>query len=127
MNNISLVGRLTKDPELRTTPNGVAVATFDIAVSRPNTKDKTDFIHIVAWRGTGEFVSKYFRKGNFIGVTGMLTTRDYTDKDGNKRVVYEVVATTAHFTADKKNGAPDVSPSPAGFEQIDDNDDLPFN
>jgi len=108
MNQIVIMGRLTRDPELRHTPNGVAVASFTLAVDRGfSPKDggekQTDFIDVVAWRNTAEFISKYFVKGQMAAVTGRLQIRDWTDKDGNKRRSAEVVADNIYFTESKKN------------------------
>lgn len=101
LNFIALRGRLTKDPELRRTPSGVAVTSFTIAVDRdyvPQGQDRTtDFIDCVAWRKTGEFVEKYFSKGSMIIVTGRLQQRNFTDKEGNKRRAYEVNANEVDF------------------------------
>ena len=108
MNNITIMGRLVRDPELRHTPNQVSVASFTLAVDRGFTpKDggerQTDFIDIVAWRNTAEFVSKYFSKGQMAAVVGRLQIRDWTDKDGNKRRSAEVVADNIYFTESKKS------------------------
>jgi len=108
MNQIVLMGRLTRDPELRHTQNGTSVASFSLAVDRRFTpKDggerQTDFIDVVAWQQTGEFVSKYFTKGQMAAVTGRLQIRDWTDKDGNKRKTAEVVAENVYFTESKKS------------------------
>ena len=108
MNHIVIMGRLTRDPELRHTPGGVAVASFTLAVDRGfSSKDgaerQTDFIDVVAWRNTAEFVSKYFVKGQMAAVSGRLQIRDWTDKDGNKRRSAEVVADNIYFTESKKN------------------------
>jgi len=108
MNQIVLMGRLTRDPELRHTGNGIPVASVSLAVDRGFTpKDggerKTDFIDIVAWRNTGEFVSKYFTKGQMALVSGRLEIRDWTDKDNNKRRSAEVVADNVYFTESKKS------------------------
>lgn len=95
LNKAILMGRLVADPELRQTPNGVPVAPFRIAVERNYVKDRerqADFIDIVAWRGTAEFVSRYFRKGTMMIVEGSIQTRNYEDKNGNKRVAVEVIA-----------------------------------
>ena len=100
LNRIIVMGRLTRDPELRHTQSGTAVCSFSIACDRNYTKDeekKTDFIDIVAWRGTAEFVSKYFAKGRMIVVDGSLQNRDWTDKDGNKRRSAEVIADNVYF------------------------------
>ena len=108
MNQIVIMGRLTRDPELRQTPNGVPVASFSLAVDRKYTpKDggerQTDFIDVVAWRHTAEFVSKYFTKGQMAAVTGSLQIRDWVDKDNNKRRNAEVVADSVYFTESKKS------------------------
>lgn len=107
LNKIFLMGRLTKDPELRRTQSGTAVVSFSIAVDRDHGKkgeDKeTDFIDIVAWRNTAEFVSKYFSKGRMVVVEGRLQIRQWTDKDGNKRRSAEVVADNIYFGDSKKS------------------------
>ena len=108
MNQIVIMGRMTRDPELRHTPNGVAVASFSLAVdrgyaSKESGERQTDFIDVVAWRGTAEFVSKYFTKGQMTAVTGRLQIRDWTDKDGNKRRSAEVVADNIYFTESKRS------------------------
>lgn len=101
LNKIMLMGRLTTDPELKQTPNGISVATFTVAVDRnyqPKGQDKqTDFIPCVAWRNTAEFVSKYFSKGRMIVVEGALETRKYEDKSGNKRTAFEVIVDQCYF------------------------------
>ena len=101
LNHITIMGRLTRDPELRRTGSGVAVASFTVAVDRdmaPQGQEKeTDFIDCVAWRQTGEFVSKYFTKGRMIVVSGRLQIRSWTDKDGNKRRTAEIVADHCYF------------------------------
>lgn len=129
MNHVTLMGRLTRDPELRHTQSGTAVASFTLAVDRPKNKDGerlTDFIEIVAWKGTAEFVSKYFTKGQMAAVTGRLQLRNWTDKDGNKRVSAEVVADNIYFTESKKSRTEGAEPAQAEFEDIDDDGDLPF-
>lgn len=108
LNHITIMGRLTRDPELRRTGSGVAVASFRIAVDRDFApKDggerKADFIDCVAWRQTGEFISKYFTKGRMIVVDGRLEMRDWTDKDGNKRTSAEVVVANAYFGDSKRD------------------------
>lgn len=102
LNHITIMGRLTRDPELRYTQSGIAVASFTVAVDRDfQPKDggekQTDFISVVAWRSTGEFVSKYFSKGSMIVVAGRLQMRDWTDRDGNKRTSAEIVADNVYF------------------------------
>ena len=110
LNVVALMGRLVADPELRHTPQGTAVTTFTIAVDRSfakaGTERQTDFIDIVAWRQTGEFVSKYFTKGRMAVVTGRLQIRDWQDKDGNKRRSAEVVADNVYFGDSKRDSAP---------------------
>ena len=108
-NHITIMGRLTRDPELRRTGSGVAVASFRVAVDRDYaSKDggekKCDFIDCVAWRQTGEFISKYFTKGRMIVVDGRLEMRDWTDKDGNKRTSAEIVVANAYFGDSKRDG-----------------------
>lgn len=115
MNNITLMGRLTRDPELRHTQNGTPVASFTLAVDRRFTpKDgserQTDFIDIVAWQSTAEFVSKYFIKGQMAAVMGRLQIRDWTDKEGNKRRSAEVVAENIYFTESRKSREASVGP-----------------
>lgn len=104
LNVVVLNGRLTSDPELKYTPSNVAVTNFTLAVDRAfSGKEKvTDFINIVAWRSTAEFVSRYFQKGQLVAVQGSLQVRDYTDKDGNRRRVYEVLADQVHFAEAKR-------------------------
>ena len=109
LNHITIMGRLVRDPELRRTGSGVAVASFCVAVDRDYTpKDggerKTDFINCVAWRQTGEFVSKYFTKGRMIVVDGRLEMRDWTDKEGNKRTSAEINVDNAYFGDSKRDG-----------------------
>ena len=108
LNHITIMGRLTRDPELRRTGSGVAVASFTVAVDRDfggrdGGEKETDFIDCVAWRQTGEFVSKYFTKGSMIVVSGRLQIRNWNDKDGNKRRTAEVVADNVYFGESKRN------------------------
>ena len=142
LNKAILIGRLTADPELKTTPNGISVCSFTIAVDRGYVKAgaqrQTDFIDIVSWRQTAEFVSKYFSKGRLIAVEGSIQTRSYTDNAGNKRKVFEVVADSVHF-CDSKNSnntsnnnfaSQPISTFSNGdvgdFEETTDDNDLPF-
>ena len=108
LNHITIMGRLTRDPELRRTGTGVAVASFTVAVDRDfggqGGERETDFIDCVAWRQTGEFVSKYFTKGRMAVVSGRLQIRNWTDKDGNKRRTAEVVADNVYFGDSKRDG-----------------------
>ena len=140
MNQVVLMGRLTRDPELRRTQSGTAVTSFTIAVDRgfkdSDGERKTDFIDCVAWKGTGEFISKYFTKGQMMVVTGSLQIRDWTDKDGNKRRSVEVLVNRAYFTGSSKNDYADnptashndLTPvSGSEFaEMTEDDGDLPF-
>lgn len=138
-NLVVLTGRLTADPELKTTPNGVSVTSFSIAVSRryrAGEETQADFINIVAWRQTAEFITKYFKKGTMIGIEGSIQTRRYVDKDGKNRTVFEVVANNAQFVESKRDGGVtgDTADAPASysntgandFAEISGDDDLPF-
>ena len=141
LNVVVLSGRLTADPELRTTPNGISVCSFSIAVERrfkSGEERQSDFINIVTWRSSAEFVSKYFKKGQMIAIRGSIQTRRYQDKDGNNRTAFEVVADDVQFAdfARREGDAAPVAPatpasySNAGagdFTSIDEVDeDLPF-
>ena len=142
-NIVVLTGRLTADPELKTTPNGVSVTSFSIAVDRrynSGEEKQTDFINIVAWRGTAEFVTKYFKKGKLIGIEGSIQTRRYQDKDGKTRTAFEVIAENVQFIESKGNGdnlpaenanTPqsvnfNVPTDNNSFAEIEPDDDLPF-
>ena len=107
MNRVVLVGRLTKDPELRYTPNGVAVCTFTLAVNRPFTNQQgerdADFINCVAWRKTAENLANYQKKGNLIGIDGWIQTRSYEGNDGKRRYITEVIAESVQFLEPKKD------------------------
>ena len=134
MNVIVIMGRLTKEPELRTTGTGISVTSFSVAVNRNYSKDgnaQTDFINCVAWRNTAEFITRYFGKGQMIAIKGSLQQNSYTDKDGNKRTSYDVVVDTADFCGSKEEAQePDVSyhdVDTSDFEEISAGDeDLPF-
>lgn len=107
-NIVVLTGRLTADPELKTTQSGLSVTSFSIAVDRrfgSGEERQTDFINIVAWRQQAEFVAKYFKKGNLIGIEGSIQTRKYTDKNGNNRTAFEVVANNIQFVESKRDSA----------------------
>ena len=137
MNKNIYSGRFTADPELKKTPSGISVCTFVLAVRRPHTSDKTDFISFVAWRNTAEFICQHFQKGKMIAVSGFLTSRKYEDAAGNKRVAFEVVVEEAEFCGDKAVQASDPAnqlsqpvgdpgrPATASNDQPGD-DDLPF-
>ena len=150
LNKIILMGRLARDPELRRTGSGIAVTSFRLACDRDfksqNGEKETDWIDVVAWRSTAEFVSKYFTKGRMAIVEGRLQTRDWTDKEGNKRVATEVVAENVYFGDSKRDAAeggyrapsygvpaggrssaPAASSSFSDFAEIGEEDgDLPF-
>ena len=143
LNKIIIMGRLTRDPELRRTASSTAVAGFTLAVDRDfksqNGEKSTDFIDVVAWRNTAEFVAKYFTKGRMAAVEGRLQIRDWKDKDGNNRRSAEVVAENVYFGDSKRDGAPagDYAAPMGGyaapvsttssFSEIEDEDgDLPF-
>ena len=142
LNVVVIMGRLTADPELRTTQSGISVTSFSVAVNRNYSKDgnnQTDFINCVAWRNNAEFISKYFTKGQMIAIKGSLQQNNYTDKDGNKRTSYDVVVDTADFCGSKNesggNGASARNEAPASFSNVDTgdfeeismgDDDLPF-
>ena len=117
LNKIILMGRLTRDPELRRTQSGTAVTSFSIAVDRDfksqSGEKETDFIDIVAWRNTAEFVSKYFTKGRMAVVEGRLQIRDWTDRDGGKRRSAEVIAENVYFGDSKREGGSDYGSAPA--------------
>lgn len=144
LNKVMLVGRLTADPELKTTPNGISVTNFTLAVDRGYAKQgeekQTDFIYIVCWRTQAEFATKYFRKGTGVYVGGSLQIRTWKDKDGNNRTTAEVVADEVKFAESKKDSnsggggsftktenEASFSNNPNGdFQEITDDDELPF-
>lgn len=135
INKVILMGRLTADPELKKTSSDVSVVAFSVAVQR-QFKDKSgnypaDFINCVAWRNTAEFICKYFNKGEQIAVVGSLQSRNYEDKQGNKRTAFEVICDEAHFVESKtdkeKKIAPEFKAPPnVGLEEVDMDDGLPF-
>lgn len=143
INTVALMGRLTFEPELRTTPAGVSVIRFQVACDRnyqrAGAERQADFIDCVAWRQTAEFISRYFHKGSMIAVEGSIQTSNFTDKNGNNRKQVEVVANNVSFCGGKNEGGAGTAPAytePApsyanadnsDFEEIvDDDDDLPF-
>lgn len=133
-NLVVLTGRLTTDAELKITPSGVSVTSFNIAVDRKGKsgeEKQTDFIPIVAWRQTAEFISKYFMKGSLIGIEGTIQTRKYTDKEGKNRTVFEVIANNVQFVGGKReeNDAGiqvSFAQKNEGFTEVSDDGDLPF-
>lgn len=117
LNHIVIMGRLVRDPELRHTQTGIPVCTFRIAVDRnyttQNGERETDFISATAWRGTAEFISKYFSKGRMITVDGRLETQDWVDRDGNRRVSTGIVAESVYFADSRRNDAQEAVPQSA--------------
>ena len=140
LNKVVLAGRLTADPELKQTTTGISVTSFTLAVNRKYAKDQeqqqTDFINIVAWRQTAEFISRYFKKGSALCITGSIQVRSWQDQQGQKRYATEVVADEAIFVDSKSDNQPAANGSyvpdayaPAAtpkFEEINHDDDLPF-
>lgn len=138
LNTVNVMGRLTRDPEIRRTQSGTAVASFTIACERDfsnNGEKETDFIDCVAWKNTADFIGKYFTKGSMIVINGRLQSRSWTDKDGRNRKTVEILANSVYFGESKKSaetsGRPDSAlayPAPASdFAMIDDEDsELPF-
>lgn len=145
LNCVTLMGRLVADPELRTTPNGKSVATFTIAVDRSFVRQgeqrQADFIRIVAWESSANFVSRYFSKGSMIAIQGRIQTRTYEDANGAKRSAFEVIANEISFCGSKADNGTSVTPAPqvapaaapsyqtanaSDFEEITDDEDLPF-
>lgn len=140
MNNICVIGRIGQEPELKTTPNGVPVCSFTLAVKRPKVKDTTDWLPCVAWRQSAEYLCKYAKKGSTVAVTGVLTARNY-EKDGQKRTAYEIVVDALNLLSDGNSTAPkqgvtqggNNAPAPysasedAQFvEMMSSDDELPF-
>lgn len=141
LNCAVIMGRLTADPELRTTTTGISVTSFTVAVDRsyvkPGEDRQADFINVVAWRQTAEFVTRYFRKGSMIAVQGSIQTRNYEDKTGAKRNAFEIIADNVSFCGSKNDGgsAPAAAPAAApsfstasadDFQTSDMDEDLPF-
>lgn len=129
-NKAIIIGRTTKDIELKQTQSGKNVCSFSVAVDRRYDRDKTDFLNIVAWGKTAEFVQQYFHKGDQIGIDGRVETRSYEDKNGNKRTAVEIVAEAVFFIGGKATASDDNKPAggnPAAFEEVpDEGEDLPF-
>ena len=139
MNSINLIGNICQSVELKQTNSGKSVVSFNLAVSRPYAKDTTDFIPLVIWGQPAEYISRYATKGTKIAVSGKLTTRNYEDKNGNKRTAFEVLVDTAEICESKAttepsvpdprtlsgNYVPDAYKSPQ-FEELDNNEGLPF-
>lgn len=132
LNKVIIMGRLTRDPELRRTQGGTAVTSFTMAVDRDfksqSGEKETDFIDVVAWRNTGEFAAKYLAKGRMAAVEGRIQVRDWQDKDGNRRKSVEVVADNVYFADSKRDSKPQDTPATnePDFDEIEDDGDLPF-
>lgn len=128
MNNVSLIGRIANDLELKTTQSGKSVLSFDLAVPTWNKDAPPDYIPVVCWGKTAEFAHLYLGKGRQIGVTGAITTRKYTDKDGINRKVVEITADNIDFADSKKDEQPDnvVPADPSGFVEVSE-EDLPYD
>ena len=143
MNTVCLMGRLVADPELRSTQTGVSVTSFGLAVERnyvqADGSRTTDFIDCVAWKGVADFITKYFRKGEMIAIVGNIQTRNFEDKNGNKRKATEVIVDNANFCGSKASGQitqkkPDINVPPpsfstgsaSDFEEVGGDDDMPF-
>ena len=131
LNKAILGGRLTADPELKQTPQGVPVTSFSIAVNRKGKDAQADFINCVAWRQTAEFICRYFKKGSSICISGSIQTRTWNDQQNNKRYATEVVAEEAFFVDSKTEGAMGDEPTfqtqgAPKFEEVNGDDDLPF-
>ena len=136
MNSIQLIGRLCESPELKQTNNGKSVVSTNLAVDRPFAKDTTDFIPVVIWNQSAEYVSKYAKKGTKVAITGKLTTRKYEDKQGNKRTAFEVVADTVGICDSAKENTTEAKSEPyvpsayttnsQNFEEIPGDEGLPF-
>ncbi len=132
LNHIDIMGRLTRDPEMRSTQSGLSVTSFTLAVDRDYKPEggetETDFIDCVAWRSTAEFINKYFQQGNMAVVSGRLQLRDWTDKNGNKRKNAEVLVDHIYFGSSKKDsGGKEIKGVDAKFKELDEDDgELPF-
>nr|DAG70316.1 MAG TPA: Single strand binding protein [Caudoviricetes sp.] len=132
LNSVIIMGRLTRDPELRRTQGGTAVTSFTMAVDRDfksqSGEKETDFIDVVAWRNTGEFAAKYLAKGRMAAVEGRIQVRDWQDKDGNRRKAVEVVADNVYFADSKRDSKPQESRTvdDQEFDEIEDDGDFPF-
>lgn len=127
MNNITLTGRMVKDPELKYTTNNTAVLTFTLAVSR--NKEETDWIPCVAWKAGAELIAKYVKKGDKLGITGRLQSRSWETKDGEKRSTLEVITNEVEFLNQKRTEekpAPKPAPEPGYYDGLDDDDNFPF-
>ena len=140
MNSINLVGRICNELELKHTASDIAVCSFTVAVKRPRSTDKTDFLDCTAFRHSAEYISRYGSKGDTVAVNGIMTTRKYTDNNGNKRTAYEIIVNDLNLVQNRMKGSEDI-PTPAeqkpqeepkeakteAYEEVSFGDDLPFN
>ena len=133
MNTINITGRLTANPELKTTQSGISVCVYNLAVKRPKVKDTTDFLPVVSWRQGAEYLAKYGHKGDMVAVSGSLTARSWEDKEGNKRISYEIVTDTVELvggTKSEQNATANITPMPTQPQQqefvVIADEDLPF-
>ena len=133
LNKVILGGRITAEPELKQTQQGVSVTSFSVAVNRRGKEQQADFINCVAWRQTAEFICKFFKKGSSICIVGNIQTRTWNDTQNNKRYATEVIVDEAYFVDSKSDGAPSFTEAPAfqtqqapKFEEITGDDELPF-
>ena len=136
LNHTVLIGRIGQTPELKTTPNGTEVVSFNLAVQRNYNKEITDWISIVAWKGTASLIAKHFNKGDMICIEGNIQTRNYDDKDGKKVYITEVIAERVHFVGEKQKEKSETNTQPAqsnstsfnndDFIPVGDDDNLPF-
>lgn len=129
MNKFACTGRIVNDPELKITPNQISVLSFTVAVKRPRTKEVADFLPCVAWRQNAEFLSKFAHKGDMVGITGILTSRNWEDRDGHKRTSLEIQCDDVELLSPKKQ---ERSPAyrdedDSGFVEVGYYDELPFN
>ncbi len=131
LNCVIIMGRLTADPELKTTPSGTSVVSFCVAVDRSYVRQgeerQTDFINVVAWRKTADFITRYFHKGSMIAVQGSIQTRNYEDKNGNKRTAVEVLAGNVSFCGSKADSNEGFGAQPSNFAQNNQNADFGTN
>lgn len=131
MNKFICTGRIVNDPELKMTTNQISVLSFTVAVKRPRTKEVADFLPCVAWRQNAEFLSKFAHKGDMVGITGILTSRNWEDRDGHKRTSLEIQCDDVELLSPKKQEAQNTAPTysnqdASGFEEIGDEEELPF-
>lgn len=128
MNKFTCTGRIVNDPELKITPNQISVLSFTVAVKRPRTKEVADFLPCVAWRHNAEFLSKFAHKGDMVGITGILTSRNWEDRDGHKRTSLEIQCDDVELLSPKKQ---ERSPAyrdedDSGYEDLSSDEELPF-